>query len=273
MSQRINGIDLNLITETCNAAALAGVNCLRKWKDRFSAREKAPHDLVTEADLESQNVIFNTIKQQFPNHDFIGEEVSDKNIQVDHLMDSDHCWIVDPLDGTLNYVYQMPSWSVSVAYVQNGNVIAGSVIDAVSNDLFEARLGLGAKLNGKPIQSKNCTKLESALMIISLPTRLERNGLLARKAMELIYRSRSIRRLGSAALNCCYVAAGKADGYWAETIHAWDIAAGVLIASETGAIVSDIEGGKVFLPEPKVLICGTPELSDAVRIAFKEATD
>ena len=262
--------EFDSILQICLTAAKLGGNCLLEWKDKFSVTEKAPKDLVTEADFASQKAIFDLVSQEFPTHQFLGEEESEANIDISHLSGVEHCWIVDPLDGTINYIHQLPSYSVSVAYANYGKVKAGAVYDPVSNDCYYAVAGNGAWCNGIPIKSSAKPVLDEALVIISLPTKLIRGGVHERKAIEIIHQSRTIRRLGSAALNCCYVAAGKADAYWAESISVWDIAAGALIANEAGATVTDIEGALIDLAKPKILVTGHQLLSSKIVDLFRD---
>lgn len=257
------------IAETCRAAAMAGGKCLLEWKDKFSVREKAPKDLVTEADLASQNAIYKLINGRYPNHEFLGEEEFSGNIDVKNLHKSAQCWIVDPLDGTINYVHQLPSYSVSVAYAEYGVVKAGAIYDPVSKECFYAIEGKGAWRNGIRIETGKQDQLAESLVIVSLPTRLERGGIHEQKVVEMIHHARTIRRLGSAALNCCYVAAGMADAYWAESIQAWDIAAGLLIANEAGAHTSDLAGQPIDLQKPKILVSGSQDLSAEIISLFQ----
>ena len=262
--------ELDSILQICLAAAKLGGKCLLEWKDKFSVTEKAPKDLVTEADFTSQKAIFDLISKEYPTHQLLGEEESAANVDVSNLDAIEHCWIVDPLDGTINYVHQLPAYSVSVAYANYGKVKAGTVYDPVSNDCYYAIAENGAWCNGTPIKSSEQPALDEALVIISLPTKLTRGGVHERKAIEMIHQSRTIRRLGSAALNCCYVAAGKADAYWAESISAWDIAAGALIANEAGATVTDIDGAPIDMAQPKILVTGHHQLSTRIVDLFSD---
>ena len=239
----------------CEQAARAGGAVLLDWRGRFQVREKAPADLVTEADLASQKTIRELVLAEFPDHDFLGEEDSPAAAAV-----SDYRWIVDPLDGTTNYVHGMNNYSVSVALEHQGRIIAGAVFDPVADECYTAALGEGAWLGETPIRASDVTELEQALVAVSLPARVQRDSPDIQDFIEATLRCQAVRRMGSAALNLCYLAAGRFDAYWASSTKIWDIAAGVLLVSEAGGTVRARGGGPLELATPNFVAAATPAL-------------
>jgi myo-inositol-1(or 4)-monophosphatase len=222
-------------------AARAAGTILRDMRETAAVREKAPKDLVTDADIAAQQCIESLILKRFPDHLFLGEE-STPSLDRASSMEADWLWVVDPLDGTVNYVHQMPSFAVSIALMNRGRTHLGVVFDPTANELYAASLGHGATCNGRKLISSNCTSLDQSLIAASFPPKIERESLGVAQFIEVLVRSQSVRRLGSAALNLCYVAQGRLDGYWASVLKVWDIAAGALIATEAGATLRDLEG-------------------------------
>jgi myo-inositol-1(or 4)-monophosphatase len=236
------------------SATRTGGSVLIQWKGKVAAREKGPRDLVTEADLASQQEIQRVIQAYFPEHDFLGEE------SIPGERRSEYRWIVDPLDGTMNYVHQLRSYAVSVALEHKGQVIAGVVYDPELDECYTAATGTGAWRNGERISPSECRVLEQALVAASLPPRPERNSPEVRRFLEVIHACRGLRRLGSAALNLCYVAQGSLDAYWATSVKIWDIAAGMLILQEAGGVMTSLSGGAIDFDRPYFAAAATPAL-------------
>lgn len=246
--------------EICESAARAGGQVLLDWRGKIQSREKGPKDLVTEADLASQKVIQETLLSAFPAHRFLGEEDGlDQDEQPSGQ--GGYCWICDPLDGTTNYVHQLPNYCVSIALRHDTELLVGVVFDPISNECFSAVSGGGAFLNGEPIHVSDCTETSRALVAVSLPPQIARDALEISRFLDLLVSCQAVRRLGSAALNLCYLAAGRLDGYWATDTKIWDVAAGVLLVREAGGEVSASRGGQFRLGAPGLLAASTPELN------------
>jgi myo-inositol-1(or 4)-monophosphatase len=242
----------------CERAARAGGAALLDWRGRFDVREKGPADLVTQADVASQEAIRRIVLGAFPSHGFLGEENPS-----DADPDAEYLWIVDPLDGTTNYVHDLPSYAVSVALrhrprgvaapaatgatVSADRLLAGVVFDPVANECFTAAAGAGAYLNGRPIRVSAIAALSQALVAASFPARVDRDSPEIVDLLNLLPHCQAFRRMGSAALNLCYLAAGRLDAYWSTSTKVWDIAAGVLIVREAGGIVAAPGGGPLDL--------------------------
>lgn len=241
--------------KTCERAARAGAATLKRLEGRVLAREKGPADLVTEADESSQEEIRRVILEAFPDHDVLAEE--DRELLVRR---SAYRWIVDPLDGTTNYVHGVPHYAVSVALEYEGQMLAGAVYDPSADECFAAVTGEGAWLNGTRIRSSGTTDIASALIAVSFPARVAAGSKPLVDFEKVIVRSRAIRRTGSAALNLCYVACGRFDGYFARETKAWDVAAGALLVKEAGGTITGIDGRVFCVDRPMFVAAGSAKL-------------
>lgn len=247
----------NQIRPTAAEAARLGGQILMSFRDAFKAQLKAPKDLVTDADVASQRAIAELLTSRFPDSFFVGEEEGLSHVRPEP---GQLCWIVDPLDGTANYVHRLQNFSVSIGAVVDGQLLAGVVFDPTTNELYEAALGEGAWLNGERIQHSGCTQMEAALIACSFASSVTRDAPEIQQFVEVLVRAQAIRRLGSAALNLCYVAAGRLDAYWALAVKPWDIAAGALIATEAGAQLTGSDGKPFDIWNPHLAIASTTEL-------------
>lgn len=246
-------------------AARAGGDVLLGWLGRIKAQEKGPRDLLTEADLASQAVVKEHLLRHFPEHGFLGEEderptsePGDKGPNQRSKLD--YCWVVDPLDGTTNYVHGLPGFAVSIGLLHKGLPVAGVVYDPLLKECFSAAKGEGAFLNERPLKVSCCKRLQDAMLAVSFSPNVPRGSIEVARFIEGLHACQAVRRLGSAALNLCYVAAGRLDGYWATSVKIWDVAAGVLILSEAGGSASDISGAPLDLGDPKLVVSASPEL-------------
>lgn len=247
-------------------AARAGGDELLRWLGQFQVSQKGPRDLVTEADLASQQTIRQILLETFSDHHFLGEE---EDGGPREWPDEAFCWIVDPLDGTRNYVHGLRSFSVSIALVhcsrmEGDRILAGTVWDPVLEECFTAGWGAGAFLNGVPIRVSRRVKLREALLVCSFPSQVERDGPEVTRFLNLLPLAGSIRRLGSAALNLGYLACGRLDAYWASSLSPWDVAAGALLVTEAGGTLTDLQGNPFDLRRPLLLATSTEELGSAM---------
>jgi len=244
------------LLETCEEAARAGASELLAWRGRFEAREKAPADLVTDADLASQAAVRAVIATHFPHHLFLGEE---KTSQLD-VGDDDFVWLVDPLDGTTNYIHDYPCYAVSVAVAKGSQLLAGVILDPLREEVFLAEHGCGAFCNGEQLSTSRVQALCEALVAVSLPPRVGPESPDLQDLVRVIQVSQAVRRSGSAALNLAYVAQGRLDAFWATKIQPWDVAAGVLLVREAGGIVTGRDGAVFDLWRPHFAASAGPEL-------------
>jgi len=230
------------------AARLAG-RILLDWSARFTASEKSPADFVTEADYESQRAIYEFLHERFPEHRFLGEE----DLPTVSAADSPFRWVVDPLDGTSNYVHGFPYYAVSIALEHRGRLQVGVVYDPTRDELFCASRGQGAFLNERRLCAAGAGDLSRALVIASLPVRVDRHHPAVADFLRVLERAQHLQRTGSAALNLAYVAAGRVDAYWSKSLNPWDMAAGVLLIQEAGGRATRCDGSPVDLAQPDVL--------------------
>jgi myo-inositol-1(or 4)-monophosphatase len=253
--------------QICEQAARAGGRVLLDWMGRFAVREKGPADLVTQADVASQQAIREVLLSHFPDHGFLAEENANEQ-----GVDGRFRWIVDPLDGTVNYVHGVPQFAVSVALEQEGRVVCGTIFDPIAQECFCTARGHGAFLNGRRITTSRVVDVADALVVCSFPPRVKRDAPEVAQFIEVLVACQSMRRTGSAAINLAYLAAGRFDGYWAANNHAWDVAAGFLLVEEAGGFVTNFAGGPVDLDRPQCVTAGTLELHGQLRELVWKAT-
>lgn len=249
--------------ELAITAAKAGAVELMSRRDNRVVQEKAPKDLVTDADLASQNAIREVLLQGFPNYVFVGEEEGENEPPADVRLgdpSAEPCWVVDPLDGTINYVHRLQSFAVSIGLYANGKMRLGVVYDPVSEELFTAIDGGGAKCNDQPIKVSDCSEIGDSLLACSFPAGVQGGDPEVARFVTVLESCRSLRRLGSCALNMCYVAAGRLDAYWATNVSAWDSAAGTVIAREAGAILTGYHGDELDDWNPRFCVAATSPL-------------
>ncbi len=229
--------------------AHAAGEVLRDAFGKVSAREKGPSDLVTEADTASQRLIASMIAERYPEHTLLAEE---DNVVPDPSRPWK--WIVDPLDGTINFAHGFPFWCVSIGLEHAGKMVVGVVFDPLTNTCYSASLGGGATRNGQPIRVSNVSALRSSLISAGLPTQFKKDaerqlGLFRAFSTE----THSVRRTGSTALNLGLLAAGGFDVYYTTSVHPWDVAAGLLLVTEAGGTICAIDGMPYSIDQPTLL--------------------
>jgi myo-inositol-1(or 4)-monophosphatase len=203
--------------------------------------KKGAIDLVTEIDLEVERGFRALIGERFPDHVVLGEEFSDPR---DLDAAPEYCWVFDPIDGTTNYAHGLPIFCSSLALEISGVPAVAAIYDPSRRELYTAERGQGAWLNGAPLRVSTSATLIDALLCTGFPYSVQQDaGALVGLFAEFLGVSRAVRRLGSAALDLCYVAAGRLDGFWEQSLHPWDMAAGALIVQEAGGRVTDLRGG------------------------------
>lgn len=205
-------------------------------------------NLVSEIDKMSEEKIISIIKRHYPHHAILAEESGSS------AAPSDYKWIIDPLDGTTNFVHGVPIFCVTIAIEQKGELVAGVVFDPNLNELFTAERGSGAYLNGRRIHVSQTSTLIQSLLVTGFPYDIAKNPDHAiDRFVNFLMTSRSVRRLGSAALDLSYVAAGRFDGFWEVNLHPWDTAAGILLTKEAGGLVTDFAAGPPSIYKPQIL--------------------
>ena len=234
--------------QTAQEASRIGGRILQQWQSKFTAREKSPANLVTEADLASQDAIHEFIVNRFPDHKFLGEEGLDQQSGT-----SPYRWVIDPLDGTGNYVHRFPYYCVSIGLEYQGELVVGVIYDPTRDELFSAMKGSGAFLNGQRIRCSEVHTLPEAMCMASLPVKTTAESAAVGRFLKVISEAQSVQRSGSAALNLCYVANGRVDAFWSTNLKPWDMAGGVLIVEEAGGRVTKTGGAPFELEVPDLL--------------------
>jgi myo-inositol-1(or 4)-monophosphatase len=218
--------------------------------DRLTVRRKAHNDFVSEVDHAAEEAIIRTLREAYPSHAFLGEESG----RSPTAADAEHLWIIDPLDGTTNFLHGFPQYCVSIALRHKGVLQQAVIFDPNRNELFTATRGAGAFLNDRRIRVSGTDKLEDALVGTGFPFReFAHFEEYLRMFGEITRRAAGVRRPGSAALDLAWVAAGRTDGFWEMGLSPWDMAAGVLLVREAGGMVADLEGGETFLESGRIV--------------------
>lgn len=224
-----------------DCAIEAGQLMKSKISSRSGFSEKTEISIVTETDLACEKIIISKISSAFPGHSILSEESPAKE-------GSDQRWIIDPIDGTTNFAHTYPVSCVSIAYEEAGQIVMGAVYDPFRDEMFFAELGKGAYLNNQPIHVSQVKTLSHSLLATGFPyDRKENADVYLAIIKTFLMLTHDIRRPGSAAMDFCYVACGRFDGYWETNLQSWDKAAGMLIVTEAGGKVSDYSGGPMTL--------------------------
>ncbi len=235
------------------AGRAAGILAGRAGKAK-SVTKKGEIDLLTEADLLSQEAVLEVISRDFPRDSVLAEESEQRQGS------SGRTWVVDPLDGTTNFAHGFPFYAVSIALEAEGRPVVGVVLNPETGEEFAAVRGRGATLNNSPIRVSSTGNLGDALLATGFPYDIrERPDRVLFLFRSMVLRARGVRRAGSAALDLCFLAAGRFDGFWEESLKPWDTAAGVLIAEEAGARVTTYTGGD-YTPYHDTVCAANPAL-------------
>ena len=202
----------------------------------FTVAHKGRIDLVTDVDKQAQERIVSAIEAQYPDHGILAEEGYRKDAK------SGYTWIIDPLDGTTNFVHRLPVYAVSLALYQDGQPRVGVCYNPAAGELFAAAAGRGATLNGAPIKVSATAEMVNALVVTGFPYRSQNLSEISARFFRVITQAQGVRRLGAAAIDLCYVACGVFDAFWEEGLAPWDMAAGALILTEAGGKITNLDG-------------------------------
>lgn len=221
--------------------------------DRIEVETKGRRDYVTKVDRVAEEIIVDTLLNAYPDHGILAEESGRRQ-------GNEYTWIIDPLDGTTNYIHGYPQFCVSIALRHRNQLEHGVIFDPLRNELFTASRGGGAQMNNRRIRVSGIRRLDEALLGTGFPFKeLENLDIWLRTFKALLPKTSGIRRAGSAALDLAQVAAGRFDGFWEMGLNPWDMAAGCLLIREAGGLVSDFNGGQEFLSSGNV-VCANPHL-------------
>lgn len=222
------------------------------YQQEHHVEYKGVIDLVTEIDRQAEDYLLDEIRENFPDHHILAEESGGTRGGEDQ-------WYIDPLDGTVNYAHNIPIFSVSIAYASNGTMNLAAVYDPMRDEMFTAEREKGARLNGRPLRVSGANELQKSLLVTGFPYDAWNSEFdNFDNFVKFSKLSRGVRRLGSAALDLCYVAAGRFDGFWELALKPWDVAAGGLICEESGARVTNVYGKGDYISPPQSVVAATP---------------
>lgn len=226
--------------------------------DRVKVFEKSPNDLVTDVDRVVEETLINSLRKAYPAHSFLAEETG-----LTEGADKDTVWIIDPIDGTRNFVMGLPHFCISMACVQRGKLQHAVIVDPIKGDEFSASKGGGAQLNGNRLRIGNRAKLEGGTVSLSCASSIPHHEQLFALQLKLLGIAGATRQTGSTALDMAYVAAGRLDAGWTHGVKSWDTAAGILLIQEAGGLVSDMNGNPDCL-DAETLVYGNPKCFKAL---------
>jgi len=247
-------------------ATHAGDILIEYAQNDFDIHHKSRKDLVTSADHASEAYLIESIRKAFPTHAINAEESGELGGETDHK------WFIDPLDGTVNYAHGIPFYAVSIGYAFKGEMTLGVVYDPNREECFSAESGVGATLNGEPLHVGEKTDLIECLLATGFPRDVDGTpGDNLHEFIRLNRASQAVRRMGSAALDIAYVAAGRLDGFWSVEIHQWDVAAASLMVSEAGGLVTTLTGTPDFMTPPVSILCANPTIHGIMLALLNQA--
>jgi myo-inositol-1(or 4)-monophosphatase len=260
MNNHLNAMNA-LLQTAIDAAQKAGKVLKEGFGTDYTISSKSQiHDLVTEYDHKSEAIIIETIRSSFPDHQILTEESGH------HASDGDITWIIDPLDGTVNFAHGIPFFCVSIAAIQGSDILCGVIYSPMTEELFSAEKDGGAFLNGHSYKVTQQTSLLHSFLVTGFPYSVKENPLhCIEHFAHIVGMGIPIRRLGSAALDLAYVAVGRFDGFWEVALQPWDMAAGALLVKEAGGIVIDYSGNDLNVMKSSSIIAGNIDIVKALR--------
>ena len=249
---RLNSPQINLIIKTCMKASRSLIRDFGEIEN-LQVSTKGPGDFVTSADKRTEKILIEEIQKAHPEHGIITEETG-----IINKSNVEKKWIIDPIDGTMNFLNGIPQFAISIAYEEKGEIICGVIFNPILNEMFVAEKGNGAYLNNSRIRVSNKKKIKDALLVTGGP---KGNSKIKNKIFsEYINVSNNVsnvRKFGSAALDMAYVACGRFDGYWQRELNYWDVAAGVIILKEAGGLINFFEDDKNNPLKKNIIACNS----------------
>lgn len=234
--------------------------------DRLEITEKASNDFVTQVDVQAEEAIISVVRDAYPDHAILGEESGEIEGKNDG---TDYQWVIDPLDGTTNFLHGFPQFAVSIGVRYKGRIEHAVIYDPMRQELFTASRGQGAQLNDRRLRVTSRKNLDGALLGTGFPFKQQQHLDVYLKTFKALFpMTAGIRRPGSAALDLAYVAAGRLDGFWEIGLNPWDIAAGTLLVQEAGGLISDFGGGNDYFETGNV-VAGNPKVFKAILQAIR----
>ena len=233
---RLNSPQINLITKACLKASRSLIRDFGEIEN-LQVATKAPGDFVTSADKRTEKILINELQKAYPDYGIVTEESG-----VINKDNNKNRWIIDPIDGTMNFLNGIPQFAISIAYEENNEILCGIILNPITNEMFFAEKGNGAYLNNSRIRVSKKKKVKDSLLVTGGPKQTSNiKKQIFSEYIEISNKSSSVRKFGSAALDMAYVACGRFDGYWQREINLWDVAAGIVIVKEAGGFVDFFE--------------------------------
>ncbi len=261
-----------LVNTGIRAARNAGSIIIRYMDqvDRLAVEKKGRNDFVSEVDQAAEDEIIDVIQRSYPNHRILAEESGSERTSAEAHSNRDEVeWIIDPLDGTTNFLHGYPDYAVSIGIRCQGKMEHGIIFNPLRNELFTASRGQGAQLDNRRIRVSGQTHLENSLVTVGYPARDLPHFELWIKCLDtVVMKSAGIRHTGSAALDLAYVACGRTDAFWEPRLKIWDVAAGSLIVREARGLVADFEGRQNFLENGNI-VCANPKIFNELLLLIK----
>ena len=256
---RLNSPQINLITKACMKASRSLIRDFGEIEN-LQVSAKGPGDFVTSADKRTEKILVDELQKAHPDYGIITEEtgiINKSNIK--------NRWIIDPIDGTMNFLNGIPQFAVSIAYEEDGEIICGVIFNPIMNEMFCAEKGNGAYLNNSRIRVSNKKKIKDALLVTGGPKGASKiKDKIFSEYINLSKNVSNVRKFGSAALDMAYVACGRFDGYWQRELNYWDIAAGIILVKEAGGFVEFFEEDK-NLPLKKNILASNSNIHDEIK--------
>lgn len=260
-------MSLSLNLELLEIAIKAGIEAGNLLKNGINQEYKITHkdginNLVTEYDKKAEEIIINIISDKFPNHSFLAEESGATNKQTNNIR-----WVIDPLDGTVNFAHKLPIFSVSIAAELNGEILCGVVYQPMLDELFSAANGNGAFLNNSPIYVSKNSNFNTSFLVTGFPYNVNENpNDCLGDFMKIISKGIPVRRLGSAAVDLAYVACGRFDAFWEVSLNPWDVAAGALLVAEAGGSVTNYKNEQFLVNDNSLIASNGLIHNDIIKI-------
>lgn len=256
---------LNIATNAALEASKLVVRAIEHLSD-LKITEKSRNEFASEVDRRTEQYIIDTIRKTFPDHAILAEETG---LNESKSGNKEYLWIIDPLDGTTNYLHGVPHFAVSIALKKKDRLEIGVIYDPIRQELFTAQRGSSARLNDKRIRVSQQKKLEGALLGTGFPYKPSQDLSAYLKTFKAVFPGTAgIRRTGAASLDLAYVAAGRFDGFWEFSLNPWDMAAGILLIKEAGGLVADFHGEEKYFDSGN-LVAGTPKIFKAMLQAIQ----
>jgi len=261
---KLNSANINVMVKACRKASKPLIRDFGEV-EKLQVSLKGPGDFVTNCDKKVEKILINELGTARPNYSILSEEIGEIN------NDSKCKWIIDPIDGTANFLHGIPHFAISVGLEENNEIIAGIIYDPIKDEMFIAEKGNGSYLNNQRMRVSSRSKLKDCIVFTGGPRQNAENKNLVLKEYNNFSSevSTPIRKLGSAALDMAYVAAGRCDGYWQRNLNYWDVAAGIIIVKEAGGFVTDFEGSRKYV-ENKTILATNAKIGDQMREVLKK---